>query len=98
MSRLPFVWEVQIRREVLEDELAKLRDLPYSIWREVVASPLSRPVTGRDGKAYRLKVTARWATRGSEDIRVSVTLQSSALRRALLNESFVITTDNRFIE
>lgn len=98
MSRPPFVWEVQVRREVLEDELAKLRELPHSLWREVIASPLARGVTGRDGKPYRLKVTAAWAERGSEDIRVSVTLQSSALRRSLLNESFVITADNRFID
>ncbi len=98
MSRPPFVWEVQVRREVLEDELAKLRELPYSLWREVVASPVTRSVTGRDSKPYRLKVTATWDGRGSENIRVNVTLQSSALHRSLLNESFVITPDNRFIE
>ena len=97
MARAPFVWEVQIRREVLEDELSKLRELPYSLWREVIASPLRRSVTGRDERPYRLRVTATWAEQGSEFIRVTVTLQSSALHRTLIEESFVITPDNRFL-
>jgi len=98
VTRAPFAWEMQVRREVLEDELERLRDLPYSVWREVIASPLTRTATARDGKKYRLKVTARWAAPGSDDIRVSVALQSSALRRPLLAESFVITPDNQFLE
>ncbi len=97
MARVPFVWEVQVRREVLQDELERLRDLPYSVWREVIASPLTRTATGRDGKTYQLRVTADWAAPGSEDIRVSVALRSSTLRRSLLTESFVITPDNRFL-
>ncbi len=97
MARVPFVWEVQVRREVLQDELERLRDLPYSVWREVITSPLTRSATGRDGKTYHLRVTAGWAAPGSEDIRVSVALRSSALRRSLLTESFVITPDNRFL-
>jgi len=97
MPRAPFVWEVQVRREVLEDEIAKLRELPYSLWREVIASPLRRSVSGRDDKPYRLKVTATWAEHGSESIRVTVTLQSSALHRTLIEESFVISADNRFL-
>ncbi len=96
MARAPFVWEVQVRREVLLDELERLRELPYSLWREVIASPLTRTTTGRDGKTYRVKVTARWAAPGSEDIQVLVALQSAALRRSLLSESFVITPENRF--
>ncbi len=98
MARAPFVWEVQIRREVLEDELLKLRELPYSLWREVIASPLRRTVTGRDDRPYRLNVTATWAEGGSEFIRVTVRLQSSALRRTLAQDGFVITPDNRFMD
>lgn len=97
MSRAPFVWEVQVRREVLEDEVQKLRELPYSLWREVIASPLRRTVTGRDDRPYRLTVTATWAEQGSEFIRVAVKLQSAALRRTLVEDSFIITPDNRFV-
>ena len=98
MARTPFVWETQIRREVLEDELAKLRELPYSLWREVIAAPLQRTETGRDDRPYRLTVTAQWAERGSELIRVTVRLQSPALRRTLAEDSFTITPENRFVE
>jgi hypothetical protein len=97
MSRAPFVWEVQVRREVLEDEIQKLRELPYSLWREVIASPLRRTVRGRDDHPYRLTVTASWAERGSEAIRITVKLQSPALRRTLVEDGFVITPDNRFV-
>src|SRR5687768_1296 len=33
LRRDPFAWEVQVRREVLDEELARLRELPYSLWR-----------------------------------------------------------------
>lgn len=98
MRRAPFVWEIQVRREVLQDEIERLRDLPYSLWREVIASPLTRTATGRDGKSYRVRVRADWAAPGSENIRVSVGLRSSRLRRSVLTESFVISPDNRFVE
>jgi hypothetical protein len=82
---------------VLEDEVQKLRELPYSLWREVIASPLRRSVKGRDDRPYRLTVTATWAEHGSEFIRVVVKLQSAALRRTLVEDSFIITPDNRFV-
>jgi hypothetical protein len=97
MARVPFVWEVQVRREVLEDELLKLRELPYSLWREVIASPVRRTVTGRDDRPYCLTVTATWAEQGSESIRVVVKLQSTTLHRTLVEDGFVITPDNRFV-
>jgi hypothetical protein len=96
--REPFVWEIHVRREVLDDELAQLRDLPYSLWREVMASPMTKEVLGRDNKTYRVKVTAVPATKTTDDIRVTVALQSGGgLRRTLMKKSFVITPDNQFI-
>ena len=98
MFRTPFVWEVQVRREVLEDELARLRELPYSLWRELLGRPMVKRSTGRDQRTYRIKTTAAWAHTGSEDIRISVVLETLALRRRLMRQSFVITPDNRFAE
>lgn len=97
MARTPFVWEVQVRREVLEDEMERLRELPYSLWRDVLRSPLTRTAVGRDGRTYRLHVTANWAAPGSDDIRVSIALKST-LGRSLLADSFVITPDNWFVD
>ncbi len=97
MTRSPFVWDTHVRREVLDEEIEKLQELPYSIWAGLTGAPFSRPVTGRDERPYRLSVRAAWAASGSQHIRVVVTLQSARLRRRLLRSSFVITPDNSFL-
>lgn len=97
MSRNPFVWEVQVRREVLDDELARLREVPYSLWRDVMRVPISKVVKGRDNKPYLVRVTADYAPDGSEDIRVTLSLaRASILRRGLMRQTFVITKENTF--
>ena len=98
MFRSPFVWEVQVRREVLEDEIGRLRELPYSIWQEILGRSLTKPAKGRDGRSYRIRTHAVWSQPGSEDIRVVVSLETTALRRRLMRQSFVITPENRFAE
>ena len=60
MSRNPFVWEIQVRREVLDDEMARLREVPYSLGR-TSSAPISKVVNGRDNKPYLLRVTAECA-------------------------------------
>jgi len=97
MPRPPFVWEVHVRQEVLEDEVEKLRELPYTLWREVVRTPMTRVVAGRDGRTYRLDVRAAYTAGGGEDIRVTVSLRSSVLRRHLLRSGFVISPGNTFV-
>ena len=96
MSRDPFVWEVQVRREVLDDEIAKLRDLPYSIWREMLSRNVTKNATGRDNRNYCVRVSAQLVAPGGEDIRVTAALETPGLRRSLLRQSFVISPDNRF--
>ena len=95
MPRDPFVWEVQVRREVLEQEVARLRELPYGLWREMLTRDVTKTATGRDNRPYRVRITARWAHEGSEDIRVTAILQSSGLRRSLMRQDFVVTPENR---
>jgi hypothetical protein len=98
MIRRPLGWEVLVRREVLEDEIARLRELPYSLWRDVVGRELCKTARGRDERTYRLRVTPVWAQPGLEDIRVVVALETPSLHRRLMRQSFVITPDNRFRE
>jgi hypothetical protein len=96
MARNPFVWEIQVRREVLDDEIARLREVPYSLWRQVMKSPISKIVTARDNKPYQLKVSAEFV-RDSEDIRVTLSLARRALiRRGLMRQTFIITPENTF--
>jgi hypothetical protein len=98
MFRSPFVWEVQVRREVVEDELAHLRELPYSLWRDVVSRPMWKSVQARDNRTYRVRIVPSWAQTGSDDIRVTVDLETATLHRRLMRQSFIITPENRFRE
>ena len=95
MSRNPFVWEVQVRREVLDDEMTKLQELPYSVWRDVLRAPISKTVTGRDSREYRVTVKADFVDRDCEDIKVTLSLaRGGLLHRGALSQSFVITPQN----
>ena len=98
MFRGPFVRHVQLRRELIDEELAKLRELPYSLWRDMLGHTLRKTSTARDNRAYRVRTTADLAFPGSENIRVTVALESGGIGRRLLSQSFVITPDNRFLE
>ena len=97
MSRNPFVWEIQVRREVLDDEMARLREVPYSLWKENLKKPVSKVVKARDDKPYLLRVTAELSPDGSGDIRVSMSLGRGRLfRRGLMRQTFTITRENTF--
>ena len=93
--RSPLLWEAQIRRELLEGELAELRGVPYSVWRDVVGHPMWKHALGRDERSYRVRINPSWAGARSEDVRVTVTLETPSLHRRLLRQSFIITPDNQ---
>lgn len=98
MFRSPFVWEIQVRRELLEDEIGRLQELPYSLWREMIGRAMVKTAKARDAKTYRIRTTATWAASGGEDIRVVATLETAGLHRRLMRQSFVIMPDNTFGE
>lgn len=98
MFRAPFAWELQIRRELVEEEMGKLRELPYSLWHEMLGRSVRKGAKARDSRLYGIRTTAGWAQQGSENIRVTVALESGAFRRRLVRKSFVITPENRFQE
>ena len=96
MARNPFVWEIQVRREALDDEMMRLREVPYSLWREVISAPVRKNVVARDNKSYELRVSAEFV-RGTADIRVTMSLARPRLfRRKLMRQTFVIAPDNSF--
>ena len=97
MARNPFVWEIQVRREVLDDEMARLREVPYSLWQDVLKKPISKVVKARDNKDYLLRVTADMSADGSGDIQITMSLaRASVLRRGLMRQTFTITRENTF--
>ena len=58
MKREPFVWEIQLIHDVLDDALAELTQLPFEVLRQIAHTPLKKSMRGRDDKMYRLTVTA----------------------------------------
>ncbi len=92
-----FAGHVHPSREALDETVRQLQDLPYSVWSDVIHSRLIKTVTVPDGKSYRITVTAKWNRLYSDDIRVTVRLNAGWFRRAL-RESFVITSENKFLE
>jgi hypothetical protein len=97
MFRKPVAWESQVRREVLEEELVRLRDVPYSLWRDLVSRPMWKIAEGRDHRTYRVRINPAWVA-GSENIRVTVVLETPRLHRSLMRQSFLITPENTFRE
>jgi hypothetical protein len=95
MTRRPFVWETQFRREVLDDEFLRLRGVPYSVWHQMLVVPIKKTVMARDNKPYRLRVTAAFV-KGSQDIRVTMELIRRVMfRRHVMRQTFVISPDNK---
>ena len=90
--------EAQLRRELIEAELDKLREVPHSMWRDLIGRPLRKTARSGDNRSYRVRTTVDWAASGSDNIRVTVTLETRGLRRPLQSQSFVLTPDNRFQE
>ena len=97
MASNPFVWQIQVRREVLDEEMSRLREIPYSMWLDVMAHPISKVVKGRDNKPYLVRVTAGYAPDTPDDICVTLSLaRATFLRRGLMRQTFVITKENTF--
>lgn len=82
---------------MIEDEIARLREVSHAVWREAIGVPRAKKIMGRDSREYTVTVFAEWVRRGSEDIRVTASLSGPGLRRSALQEAFVITPDNQFV-
>lgn len=99
MTRSPLMWQAQVRRELVAHEIDQLREVPHSMWRDVVGQPMRKTAHARDNRAYRIRTTVEWADPGSShNIRVTVALETGPLRRRIQSQSFVLTPENRFTE
>ena len=82
----PFVWEVALRREVLDDTITELRGLTHDQVRDLVKRAGSRQVIGRDSKPYRIRIAVGRPTTSSA--RVTVTLTGGGWWKRRLTERF----------
>ena len=105
MTRSPLMWQAQVRRELVAHEIDQLREVPHSMWRDVVGQPMRKTAHARDNRAYRIRTTdsigndnVTWDPGSSHNIRVTVALETGPLRRRIQSQSFVLTPENRFTE
>src|SRR5688572_17833965 len=96
MTRSPSTWQAQVRRELIEEELERLREVPHSLWRDVVGRPMHKTARARDNRAYRIHTMVDWADSAHENIRVTVALETGSLGRRVFSQSFVLTPENKF--
>jgi hypothetical protein len=98
MSRSPSTWQAQVRRELIQEGLERLREVPHSLWRDVVGCPMQKTAKARDNRDYRIHTTVDWADSAHENIRVTVALETGSLGRRRYSQSFVLTPQNQFRE
>ena len=96
MTRKAIFPEARVRRQILDEEVGQVRELPYSLWRDMIGSPMTKTTTGRDGRNYRIVIESNWAQHGSNDIRVTLTSRPVGWSLTLpVRESFVISEAGR---
>ena len=83
MRREPFVWEVHLQQEVLDDAVAEIRSLPHEVIRQIVRRPIKRDVRGRDNRRYRLRVTATPTSSAADELEVTVKVKKGWFGRTI---------------
>ena len=98
MSEPRLTSQAQARRELIEREVEQLREVPHSMWRDVVGQSMRKSVRASDSRSYSIRTTVEWAEPGSSNIRVTVAIEGGALGRPIQAQRFVLTPENRFAE
>ncbi|MGO8818383.1 MAG: hypothetical protein ACLQVG_27385 [Terriglobia bacterium] len=84
---------------LIDAELRRLLDLPYSEILNLVGAPETKQVVGDDGIAYQLEIEAIWDINGDEDIRVIVSADDGGWRALKpLTQDFVIRPDGSYVD
>src|SRR5689334_21217824 len=55
MTHAPSMLQAHVRRQLVEEELSKLREVPHSMWRDVIGRPMRKSARARDNRAYSLR-------------------------------------------
>ncbi len=102
MVQRPQVWKVRlgtgVPESLLEEEIGSLRDLPYSVWRDVIDAPRKK-TRSANGRAFVVSLAASWAGPHSGDIRVTVAARPRGWTfHPTLRRSFIITPDSHLFE
>jgi hypothetical protein len=84
---------------LIDAELRRLLELPYSEISNLVGAPEMKQVVGDDGISYQLEIEAIWDINGDEDIRVIVSVDDGGWRALKpLTQDFVIRPDGSYVD
>ena len=85
-------------RALINQELDKLRRLPYKELLGLRDRPVSSWLTGEDGKQYQMEVQAFWDGKRDGDLRVMVSIDDGGLRAFFpLSGDFIVSPDGSFV-
>ncbi len=74
---------------MLGEEFEQLRELPYTIWRELVGTSKVKVIQGPDGRTYRVQASPTWSDPPSSDVLVVVSLRSGGRSLGHIERSFI---------
>ena|ERR1035437_8805412 len=84
---------------LIDAELRRLLDLPYSQLIKLVGVRELKEVVGEDGVSYRVEVEAIWDIARKKDVTVIVSVDDGGWRALRpLTEDFVMRPDGSFVE
>ena len=84
---------------LIDSELRRLLELPYSELIKLVGAPEFRQVVGEDGTAYQIEIEAIWDITQGEDVRVIVSVDDGGWRALKpLTQDFVMRPDGTFVD
>ncbi len=83
---------------LIDAELGRLRQLPYSKIVSLIGKPETKEVVGEDGKSYQLEIETCWDGTKGKDVRVTVAADDGGWRAVHpLTKDFVIRPDGSFV-
>jgi hypothetical protein len=84
---------------LIDAELHRLLELPYSELIKLVGNRRLKEVVGEDGIPYRVDIEAIWDIAGEKDVRVIVSVDDGGWRAIRpLTQDFVMCPDGSFVD
>jgi hypothetical protein len=84
---------------LIDTELRRLLELPYSELVKLIGSPEFKQALGDDGVTYQLEIEAIWDITEGEDVRVIVSVDDGGWRALKpLTQDFVMHPDGSFVD
>ena len=87
-----------VARYLIDAELYRLRQFPYSELVKLIGTFQSKEITGEDGKKYQLEIEAVWDGKKGQDIRIIVAADDGGWRAFKpLTADFIKRPDGSFV-